>query len=111
SGSDSEAQSRGDFGGVQLAIEQGLDLVRRIMTAAGLADQLAQRPERDALPVGKAMPGKNIHLMTETPLNLIEEPRLAYSCLADHRHQRGHLFAGGHSAGRRELPQLLVPAH
>jgi hypothetical protein len=44
-------------------------------------------------------------------ISLVEEPRLAYSCLADHRHERGHLFAGGHSAGRRELPQLLVPAH
>ena len=57
------------------------------------------------------MPGKNIHLMTETALKLIDEPRLAYSCLADHRHQRGHLFVAGHGAGRRELPQLLVPAH
>ena len=49
--------------------------------------------------------------MTEAALNLVDEPRLAYSRLADHRHQRGQLFVAGHRAGRRELPQLLVPAH
>jgi hypothetical protein len=62
-------------------------------------------------PVGKALAGKNCHLVTETALNLIDEPCLAYSRLADHRHQHGHLLVAGHGAGRRELSQLLVPAH
>ena len=49
--------------------------------------------------------------MTKAALNLIDKPRLADSRLADHRHQRGHLFPAGHRAGGREPPQLPVPAH
>src|SRR5207244_3077621 len=76
------AQPLRDTRRIHLAVEEGLDRVRRVVAGARLADHLTQRPERDALPVGKAAAGENVHLMTKAPGKLVDKARLPESCLA-----------------------------
>ena len=49
--------------------------------------------------------------MTETALNLADQPCLPYPGLAEHRHECDHAFLGGDGAGRGKLPQLIAAAH
>ena len=110
-GADSAAQPFGDLRRIRLAIEEGLDRGRRGMAAARLANHFTQRPERDALPVGKASAGEHVHLTAETPRKFVDKPCLPKPCLADHRHEHRHPFTSGPSVRGFEPVHLPVPAH
>ena len=54
-----------------------------------LDDHLAQRPERDALPVGKAAAENNARATTEPVEQFTHQSRLSHARIANHRHQPG----------------------
>ena len=105
---DGAAQPVGDLLCVRLAVEEGLDAVPRVSVSAGLTDYFTQWPERDALPIGEAAAGEDVHLTAEVAGKLLDKPRLPQSSLADHSHEHRDPLSSGPSAGRLKLPHLLV---
>ena len=110
-GAESAVKLLGDGRRVRLPGQEVLDPLRRVVPAARLADHLPQRPERDAFAVREAPAGENVRLAAEPSGELLDQPRLPESGLADHGDGHGHPLTGGPGVRRLEATYLFDAAH
>ena len=101
----------GDGRRVRLPGHEVLDPLRRVVSAARLADHFPQRPERDAFAIREAPASENVSLAAEPSGELLDQPRLPESGLADHGDGHGHPLTGGLGVRLLEATGLVDAAH
>src|SRR5215467_5335778 len=110
-GAQSAVKLLGDGRGVRLTIQQGSDTLQRVVTAARLANEFAQRPEGDALAIREAPAGKDPRLTAETPGKLLDQPGLPKARLTQYGDRHCQPLTGGSNVGGLKAANLFVAAH
>ena len=100
---DRAENSVGDRVGVLLAVE-------RLRKVADLADDFAERPERDPLAIGRAVPLKHRRFFADGTYELSREPRLADAGRAEDREELGGLLLHRPFEAVLQLLELVHPS-